>query len=229
MLTSADVDINISGSLNHSTVTEQQRSSPVSRQRQVLFKTFHGIVYHPDILIFFSVLPSRKDISIDSSSLSTMAFLSAYTSLPGSLAHPLVMSILIMLWVVTWLLGIQARQRRLNPRATSETGLLSGIPSADRRHHKLSASLVFLTTAGCFSGMGNTYARTGRLFPGPHLWGGLAVLLAASANVSLVPWFKDIPRIRLLHATNGLLIILLLANQIMSGIPILVDVWRTVR
>lgn len=158
-----------------------------------------------------------------------MTLLSAFTSLPGSLIHPLLMSTLIALWLCTWWFGFQARQKRLSPHVTEETGLLSGVIFDDRRHHKLSAALVFLTTLGCFIGMGNTYARSARLFPGPHLWGGLAVLLAASANVSLVPWFQDAPRVRLIHASVGLVIIILLANQIKSGIPILVSVWRTVR
>lgn len=135
------------------------------------------------------------------------------------------MSILITLWVIAWILGLQARNARLSP--TAETvGLLSGTATGTKTHHKLAAGLFFLTTLFCFVGMGNTFLRSGRLFPGPHLYGGLAVLLALSLNVSFVPWFKDVPRIRLIHATNGIIVLLLLASQVKSGWPILVSVWN---
>lgn len=151
-----------------------------------------------------------------------------FTSLPGSLIHPIAMSVLIVLWFTTWILGIQARTARLSPEAES-VGLLSGLAARSKAHHKLSATLVFLTTLFCFVGMGNTFMRTGRLFPGPHLYGGLAVLLALSLNVAFVPWFKDAPGMRLLHAANGIVILILLAVQVKCGLPILVSVWNTVR
>lgn len=152
--------------------------------------------------------------------------LDLYTTRAASLLHPLFMSFAILLFLYTAFLGIRVRYKRVYPRPSSR-GLLSGRPM-DRRHHKLSAGLVCLTTAACFFGMGNTYARSGRLFPGPHLWGGLAVLLALSVNVMLVPWMAAVP-VRGAHAAVGAVILALLANQLISGIPILLSVWRTVR
>lgn len=157
-----------------------------------------------------------------------MTLLQLYTSRAGSLVHPFSMAVLVVLYVWTFFLGYQARQKRLYPRA-EESGLLTGMVTDHRHHHKLSAALVFLTTAMCFFGMGNTFARSARLFPGPHLWGGLAVLFALSFNVMLVPWFKGDHRFRIVHAVVGASIMVLLANQVKSGIPILVSVWKTVR
>lgn len=153
-----------------------------------------------------------------------MAF---FTSLPGSLIHPLAMSIIVLLWILAAFLGLQVRNQRLSSTAEA-LGLVSRVRSDKKRHHKLAAGLLFLTTFFCFLGMYNTYSRAGRLFPGPHLYGGLGLILALSANAALVPWFKDITKIRLLHAANGCIVLLLVANQVKSGRPILVSVWNTV-
>lgn len=151
--------------------------------------------------------------------------LDLFTTRAASLLHPLVMAFAILLFLYTSILGFRVRHKRVHPRPSS-LGLLSG-RALDRRHHKLSAGLVCLTTAACFLGMGNTYARSGRLFPGPHLWGGLSVLLALSVNVMLAPWMAAVP-VRGAHAVVGAVILALLANQLISGIPILLAVWRTV-
>lgn len=72
-----------------------------------------------------------------------------------------------------------------------------------------------------FVALANTFLRTGRLFPGPHLYGGLAVLLVAAANVALVPYLRDKNELRFLHTALGSIVLLLLASQVYSGIGIL--------
>jgi hypothetical protein len=42
-----------------------------------------------------------------------------------------------------------------------------------RTHYKLASALLCATVGGALVGMGNTFLRTGRLFPGPHLYLGL--------------------------------------------------------
>jgi Protein of unknown function (DUF4079) len=42
-----------------------------------------------------------------------------------------------------------------------------------RTHYKLASALLCATVGGALLGMGNTFLRTGRLFPGPHLYLGL--------------------------------------------------------
>lgn len=151
-----------------------------------------------------------------------------FTHKAGSLIHPLLMLILATLWVVTWLLGLQVKKTR-SEESTEATPLMSAPrPVLERYHHKLSASLLFLTSFSMFLGMFNTYQRSGRLFPGPHLYGGFFLLLAVSLNVAMVPWFKDAPSARGFHAVVGFAVILTIAWQIWSGLPILKSVWKTV-
>jgi Protein of unknown function (DUF4079) len=42
-----------------------------------------------------------------------------------------------------------------------------------RKHYKLAGVLLCATVAGTYLGMANAFTRTGRLFPGPHLYLGL--------------------------------------------------------
>lgn len=153
--------------------------------------------------------------------------MSFFTGLWGSLIHPTAMIILIPAWIVAMVLGIRVRRKRLSLQSNGEaTGLLSGTVATNKRHHRLAAGTYFLTVVACFTGMGNTYLRAGRLFPGPHLFSGLAVLLVGSLSVALVPWFSEYPSVRLPHTIAGFIIILLLAVQVRTGLTILSSVWR---
>lgn len=125
-------------------------------------------------------------------------------------------------------LGVKVRRKRIALHSNEEaTGLLSGNMADDKRHHRLAAATYFFTVFACLAGMSNTFLRTGRLFPGPHLFSGLGIILAGSFNIALVPWFKDHPFARLPHSIVGFIIILLLGVQVKSGLPILRSLWRS--
>lgn len=141
---------------------------------------------------------------------------------------------------MTAALGFNARQRRLGQENGEGSALLGAQSWTTRRpsgsyrnrvpgkaHHRLSAALLFATIFFMFVGMGNTFLRTGRLFPGPHLYGGFALVLFASANVALVPWMLEKSRLRLLHICFGTVILALVLSQIVSGWPILRAVWQS--
>lgn len=149
----------------------------------------------------------------------------------GSLIHPFAMMLIACGWIITWLLGLKIRQERQAQLNDEGMPLLGGgetFTFAKRNHHKLSAGLLFLTVLFMCVAMFNTYLRAGKLFPGPHLYGAFWFIIAASANVALVPWLTPMPRSRTVHVMIGFLIILLLVNQIWSGIPILRSVWKKV-
>lgn len=95
-------------------------------------------------------------------------------------------------------------------------------------HHKLSAALVAFTIWIMLLGMFNTFLRSGRLFPGPHLYGGFLFVGIVSISVATVPWLGT-TSVRNIHAMVGLLAVFVLASQLRSGIPILVSVWKTVK
>jgi hypothetical protein len=122
-------------------------------------------------------------------------------SLPGSLLHPVLMSAIALGWGYAGLLGYNARLHRLTPSAACEPLLEGGrtfpVSASGRRHHVLSAALFSATVACTLLGMGNAYARAGRLFPGPHLYVAGGLLFVLSVNVSLAPHMKSDARARL--------------------------------
>jgi hypothetical protein len=54
--------------------------------------------------------------------------------------------------------------------------------AAGRAHYKLASGAMFFTVGTAYLGMANTFLRTGRLFPGPHLYRGLLFILVIALN-----------------------------------------------
>jgi Protein of unknown function (DUF4079) len=89
-------------------------------------------------------------------------------------------------------LGYRVRTKRLSPSYTRSSesamsliarmGSHEGWQEAGRAHYAIAAGALFCTTAVTFVGMANTFVRTGRLFPGPHLYFGLMFILALTLN-----------------------------------------------
>lgn len=154
------------------------------------------------------------------------------TRLAISLIHPIAMIVLAYMWSYTALLGLRSWKTRVEspPHGESLPLLPDRLPRLlfPHHHHRLSASLVFLTTTAMFFGMLNTYLRAGRLFPSRHMYGGFIFLTLISLNVSLVPWLSSRTSARYMHKIVGVCIFCCLVNQILSGYPILSSVWRTV-
>ncbi len=148
----------------------------------------------------------------------------AYTSLPGSLIHPIAMVAICTGWLWTASLGLRAGWYRYNAEkdATGLT-LLDGPVQAPtgKKHHKVAAGLLFATVFFMSSGMLNTFLRAGRLFPGPHLYGGFFVIITASLQAALVPWLRSVKVTRRVHLVSGVLCAIFVLNQVWSGIPVL--------
>ncbi|KAL7565961.1 hypothetical protein ACA910_008417 [Epithemia clementina (nom. ined.)] len=93
------------------------------------------------------------------------------------------------------------------------------------KHFAQGAFLAFLGTAIAIEGCLNTYSRAGKLFPGPHLYGGAAVVVLWALAVSTVPAMqKGNDTARTLHIGANLVSLALFAWQVTSGIPILLKV-----
>lgn len=58
------------------------------------------------------------------------------------------------------------------------------------RHFKVSSALFAIMTLSTLGGMANTYTRTGKLFPGPHLYAGLGLVATLSVMSSFVPYMQ---------------------------------------
>lgn len=109
----------------------------------------------------------------------------AFKSKPASLIHPIVMAGIFAAAVYTFYLGYQSSRIRKEEDPAVRKELVKAKFGA--RHFALSSQLMVLMTSVTFLGMANTYTRTGKLFPGPHLYAGLGLVAWLTAMASLVP------------------------------------------
>ena len=71
----------------------------------------------------------------------------------------------------------------------------------------------------------NTYARAGKLFPGPHLYAGAALVVLWSLAVGTIPAMqKGSDTARTIHIAANLTGLAFFAWQVSTGIPILLKV-----
>jgi len=108
-----------------------------------------------------------------------------FKSLPLSLVHPLVMDGVLLGTLYAFYLGYQARTMRTTTDKELKMKLAQAKPGD--RHYQIASILLAVMTVTTFEGMANTYTRTGKLFPGPHLYVGLASVALMSMMASLAP------------------------------------------
>ena len=93
------------------------------------------------------------------------------------------------------------------------------------KHFGRGSTLLFLGTFFAIEGPLNTYARAGKLFPGPHLYAGAGCVVLWALAASCVPAMqKGDDNARTAHIGANILGLGLFAWQIQSGIPILLKV-----
>eukprot|EP00580_Thalassiosira_gravida_P007757 CAMPEP_0201625902 /NCGR_PEP_ID=MMETSP0493-20130528/1517_1 /ASSEMBLY_ACC=CAM_ASM_000838 /TAXON_ID=420259 /ORGANISM="Thalassiosira gravida, Strain GMp14c1" /LENGTH=304 /DNA_ID=CAMNT_0048095945 /DNA_START=77 /DNA_END=991 /DNA_ORIENTATION=+ len=93
------------------------------------------------------------------------------------------------------------------------------------KHFNQGSLLLFIGTAFAIEGPLNTYARAGKLFPGPHLYAGAGLVVLWALAASMVPAMqKGNDTARTVHIGANLVGIGLFAWQVTSGIPILFKV-----
>eukprot|EP00532_Pseudo-nitzschia_australis_P003611 CAMPEP_0168195328 /NCGR_PEP_ID=MMETSP0139_2-20121125/19778_1 /TAXON_ID=44445 /ORGANISM="Pseudo-nitzschia australis, Strain 10249 10 AB" /LENGTH=292 /DNA_ID=CAMNT_0008119137 /DNA_START=122 /DNA_END=997 /DNA_ORIENTATION=+ len=94
------------------------------------------------------------------------------------------------------------------------------------QHYGQGAMLAFIGTVFAIEGPLNTYARAGKLFPGPHLYAGAGLVCLWALAVACVPQMQkgnDVARTVHIGANVGGIGLFLW--QLQSGIPILLKVW----
>jgi hypothetical protein len=110
-----------------------------------------------------------------------------------------------------------------------ERRVLASQNSRDRHFHQ-GAILAFLGIVLAIVGPFNTYARTGTLFPGPHLYAGAGVVICWVAATACVPYMqKGNDTARYVHIGTNIVGMVLFAWQVTTGIPILVKVWESTK
>merc|ERR1712232_753240 len=93
------------------------------------------------------------------------------------------------------------------------------------KHFSNGALLAFLGTAFAIEGPLNTYARAGKLFPGPHLYAGAGLVVLWSLAAACVPAMqKGNDTARSIHIGANALGMGLFGWQVVSGLPILLKV-----
>jgi hypothetical protein len=95
------------------------------------------------------------------------------------------------------------------------------------KHFSQGALLAFIGTFFAIEGPLNTYARAGKLFPGPHLYAGAALVVLWALAAACVPAMqKGSETARTIHIGANVAGIGMFAWQVQSGIPILLKVWE---
>lgn len=172
----------------------------------------------------------------------------------SSLVHPTAMSLFFFTMLYTGFLGWQWRQTRTlgadisnlrkqlpkdeEEESTATKSLKEQISQLDAerkemvkegykdKHHTLSSIIlgggIFFTTYGVF----NTWFRAEKLFPGPHLFAGAAIVVIWAVSAAMVPFMeKGNESARTAHiALNGVNV-LLFAWQLPTGFEIAQKVW----
>jgi len=116
-------------------------------------------------------------------------------------------------------------ERELNA-LTEERKALASQNNRDS-HFNQGAILAFVGTLFAIEGPLNTYARAGKLFPGPHLYAGAGLVVCWAAAAACVPFMqKGSESARSLHIAANIIGMGLFAWQVTSGIPILLKVWE---
>lgn len=137
---------------------------------------------------------------------------------PASLLHPIAMWLVFGTAVYTFYLGFQSSKIR-KTEGDEKKKLVKGKFGA--RHFKTSSLLFAVMTITTFEGMANTYTRTGKLFPGPHLYAGLGLVALFSVMSSLVPYMqKGEEWAKSVHFGFGVVCLGLFGWQAKSGLVI---------
>jgi len=93
------------------------------------------------------------------------------------------------------------------------------------QHFSQGALLAFIGTAFAIEGPLNTYARAGKLFPGPHLYAGAGLVVLWALAYACVPAMqKGSDTARTVHIGANVAGMSLFAWQIVSGLPIMFKV-----
>jgi Protein of unknown function (DUF4079) len=109
-------------------------------------------------------------------------------------------------------------------KLTSERKELAAANPRDK-HYSQGALLAFLGTTFAIEGPLNTYARAGKLFPGPHLYVGAGLVVTWALAAAMVPSMqKGNDTARSVHIGANVLGIALFTWQVVTGVPILLKV-----
>jgi hypothetical protein len=95
------------------------------------------------------------------------------------------------------------------------------------KHFNWGSLLLALGVLIAIEGPANTYLRTGKLFPGPHLYAGAGIVVLWAAAAALVPQMqKGNDTARSLHIALNCVNLALFAWQVPTGLEIVAKVFE---
>ncbi|MEB3332256.1 MAG: DUF4079 domain-containing protein [Synechococcaceae cyanobacterium] len=135
-----------------------------------------------------------------------------------SLLHPLLMGGLLGLSLYAMVLGIKAKKTRTGtPEQRKE--LVKG--QYGKRHFLFASLVLALMVLGTVGGMAVTYVSNAKLFVGPHLLVGLAMISLAALAAALSPLMQAGNVVaRKVHVGLNMFLVTLFLWQTVSGLQI---------
>lgn len=95
------------------------------------------------------------------------------------------------------------------------------------KHFASGSVLLGVGVSVSILGAFNTYMRAGKLFPGPHLYAGMAITILWAVAAALVPAMqKGNEAARSAHIALNVVNVLLFAWQVPTGLDIMFKVWE---
>lgn len=135
----------------------------------------------------FSLAGVYAALSVEPALAVPESLVQGFKSIPASLAHPATMWLLFATCGYAFYLGYQSRQIRSSEPEKRKELVKSRVTD---RHHQTASALFAIMTVATFGGMANTFTRTGKLFPGPHLYIGLGLVATMSVMQAFVPYMQ---------------------------------------
>ena len=146
----------------------------------------------------------------------------AYECVPAALIHPALMVGILGFSVVSGIEGWKWRTIRTQKDTMDPEERKALIKTKPKDKHAMMGAVILgggVTTS--LLGAFNTYFRTGKLFPGPHLFAGAAITAGWAIAASLVPAMeKGDEKARIAHISINAFITALFIWQVGTGIEI---------
>ena len=132
--------------------------------------------------------------------------------------HPLFMWILFGMTLYSMYLGLKIRKTR-SATGDEKKELVKG--KFNLKHQQVSSLILAFMILGSLGGMAVTYMNNEKLFFGPHLLVGLAMMGVIATSSSLTPWMqKGNDLARYTHITLNTVLVGLFGWQAVSGMDI---------
>lgn len=132
--------------------------------------------------------------------------------------HPVMMWVLFAMAIYALYLGIKAKKTRQASKEERKE-LIKG--NFAYRHHQVGSIFMALVILGTVGGMAVTYINNGKLFVGPHLLAGLAMMTMVAVSASLVPYMqKGNDLARFTHVGLNMSMLLIFGWQAFTGMQI---------